>query len=216
MIFHAVQVVIHELNLHFQNILTDNVFGAGEDQVELGSIALFENNGGVVEEGLKDKIIATVVNIREEKTLKNTQHYRVDQVRLRTDYFNPSVFLNVYLLLSPTTANYGKALSELSRIIRFFQYKSVFTHENSAPVPGGVPVYDQMSEFKIMMDLCSPSFEELNHLWGTLGGRQFPSALYQMRLLELRHTDLLQGSGSVITDVQLGYESLEKFKPETL
>lgn len=215
MILHALHIVANELNLHFNNVLTDSLPGnpnpQPEDSVELGSIALIENNGGVVQESLQDKVIASVVNVCEEKTLRNTPFHRADATRLRTDYFNPSVFMNVYVLFSATSKNYEKAISEVSRIIRFFQFKHVFTHENSNQAGLLIPDYDKMTEFKIIMDLCSPSFEELNHLWGTLGGRQYPSVLYMMRLLEMRHSDLPTSGGGVITEIERNYSGLTKF-----
>jgi hypothetical protein len=36
------------------------------------------------------------------------------------------------------------------------------------------------------MDLYSPNMEEVNHLWGTLGGKQYPFVLYTLRMLELQ------------------------------
>ncbi len=215
MILHALHIIANELNLHFSNVLTDNLPGGPtpqqEDKVELGSIALIENNGGVVQENLQDRIIASVVNICEEKTLRNTPFHKTDAARLRTDYFNPPVFMNVYVLFSATSKNYEKAISEVSRVIRFFQFRHVFTHENTNQTGLIIPLYDRMTEFKIIMDLCSPNFEELNHLWGTLGGRQYPSVLYQMRLLEMRHTDLPTSGGGVIQEIERHYRGLTGF-----
>ncbi|GAB2765142.1 hypothetical protein GCM10027275_03040 [Rhabdobacter roseus] len=215
MILHAVKIIVHELNAHFENVLTDPLTSSpptGEDQVELGNIALLEGNGGTVKPELQNKIIATVVNMREEKTLKNTPHFRVNEASLRTEYFNPPIFLNSFLLFSATSGTYDKALSEISRIIRFFQFRSVFTHDtvNLAAVTG-VPAYDRLEEFKLIMELYSPSFEELNHLWGTLGGKQYPSVLYLMRLLELRHVPPQYEGGGVIEEIQRHYQPLTTY-----
>ena len=45
---------------------------------------------------------------------------------------------------------------------------------------------DQLESFKLIFDLYSPTLEEVNHLWGTLGGRQYPFVLYVLRMLELK------------------------------
>jgi hypothetical protein len=42
--------------------------------------------------------------------------------------------------------------------------------------------------------------EEVNHMWGTLGGKQYPFVLYSLRLLELKFKAAL-GEGGLITEV---------------
>ena len=117
------------------------------------------------------------------------------------------MFLNSCILFSATTTNsYENALIYLSRLIRFFQSKNVFTPYNSATVPISNP-YDEMTDFKLILDLYSPSFEEQNHFWGTLGGKQYPSVLYQMRLLELKRDEVVEGAG-VIEEIERRYKLL--------
>jgi len=35
--------------------------------------------------------------------------------------------------------------------------------------------------------LYTPTFEDLNYIWGTLGGKQYPSALYKLSLVTIYH-----------------------------
>jgi hypothetical protein len=42
--------------------------------------------------------------------------------------------------------------------------------------------------------------EEVNHLWGTLGGKQYPFVLYVLRMLDLKFKAVQHESG-VITEV---------------
>lgn len=216
MILHAAKIIVNELNTHFTITLTDpltNMPATQEDAIELGNIALAEGNGGVLNVNLQNKIIVTIVNLREDKVLKNTAHSRVDVPNLRTDYFNPPLFMNVFLLFSATSSDYSKSISEISRVVRFFQFRNIFTHNNSdLSIVNQIPLYDRMSEFKLILDLYSPSFEELNHLWGTLGGKQYPSVLYMMRMLELKHVPLTYEGGGVIQEVQRNYNPLTKFQ----
>ena len=80
--------------------------------------------------------------------------------------------------------------SRFSRALVFFQFRNVFTHENVDPqsITGGAPVndLDRLVEFKLIFNLWSPTLEEVNDMWGMLGGKQFPFALYSMRMLELK------------------------------
>jgi hypothetical protein len=95
-------------------------------------------------------------------------------------------------------------LLALSRVIRFFQFRNVFTQDNVAPssIDQGTPsnALDQLSSFKLIFDLYSPTMEEINHLWGTLGGKQYPFVLYTMRLLDLQFK-AIQSENSVITEI---------------
>ena len=91
-----------------------------------------------------------------------------------------------------------------TRAILFFQYRNVFTPENVDPssltANAPVNVLDRLDEFKLIFNLTSPTFEEVNHLWGTLGGKQFPSVLYSMRMLEMQFA-ASQGESGLITEV---------------
>ena len=59
---------------------------------------------------------------------------------------------------------------------------------------------DQLETFKLIFDIYSPTLEEVNHLWGTLGGKQYPFVLYTLRLLEMQFK-AIQAEGGMITKV---------------
>lgn len=199
MIIHALQLIRQELN----NFL--NSFGSNaSDEVHLGNISQLDIPEQGEASSLKNKIVITLVNIKEEKTLKNTPFSRRNDVTLKTEYFNPPVFLNLYLLISASQNSYTNALIFLSRIVSFFQSKNVFTHDNTLPVTpaSAVPATERMAEFKMILDLYAPSFEELNHIWGTLGGRQLPSVMYLVRLVEVKRAEA-PVEGSLIEEIQV-------------
>ncbi|MGV3589260.1 MAG: DUF4255 domain-containing protein [Adhaeribacter sp.] len=197
MISHALKILVSELNTFFNGIQP-----AVEDTVKLGNIAIIESPTGRDNADMHEKIVVTLVNLREEKTLKNGPYSFANNATLKTEYFNPPVFVNLFVLFSATANDYEKALTYISRLIRFFQSRNIFTHLNTnVNVTGGFIDYDKLSEFKLIVDLYSPTFEELNHLWGTLGGKQYPSVLYLMRLLELKHEVITEGD-AVITEIE--------------
>lgn len=196
MISHALTIVINELNRHLQ------VYGevSPPNEARLGNLS----------EGLspttvpRNMLILSVVNIKEEKTLKNIPNYVRDEVRLRVLYENPPVFLNFQVLVTATHENYLNALTLLSRGIRFFQFQNVFTPDTVSPasLTGNAPTnaLDQLESFKLIFDLYSPTMEEVNHLWGTLGGKQYPFVLYSLRMLDLKFRAVQSESG-LITEV---------------
>src|SRR5262245_32316607 len=201
MLSHALTIVINELEKH----LTDT-FGAGAviPQVRLGNIA--EGVGSGPNAGMvpRDVLAFSMVNIREEKTLKNVSNQVRNDATLRVVYENPPVFLNFHILVVSTHSIYANALLVLSRAIRFFQFKNVFDQDSVAPssLTTNAPAnpLDQLETFKLIFDLYSPTMEEVNHLWGTLGGKQYPFVLYTLRLLELKFK-AAQGEAGLITDV---------------
>ena len=202
MLSHALTIVINELERH----LTDT-YGAGAvtPQVRLGNIAEGVGNAapstGVVP---RDVLALSMVNIREEKTLRNVSNQIRNDATLRVLYENPPVFLNFHILMVATHSNYSNALLMLSRAIRFFQARKAFDQASVAPasMTTNEPAnpLDQLVTFKLIFDLYSPTMEEVNHLWGTLGGKQYPFVMYTLRVLELKFREV-QAEGSLITEV---------------
>jgi hypothetical protein len=91
--------------------------------------------------------------------------------------------MNLYLhvLFVANSTDYGDALARLSGIVKFFQGKRYFTPDNypaNAHEFGG-------ADFTLTADLASPTVDELNNLWGMLGGKQLPAVFYRFRLVEV-------------------------------
>jgi len=195
MISHALAIIVNELDRHFVD-----AYGAADGSVRLGNMAEGFTAGGVPREAL----ILSVVNIKEEKTLKNLPAYTRNDITLSAVYENPPVFLNFQILITATHTDYTNALLVLSRAIRFFQQQHVFTQDTVEPSsittnqPGN-PL-DQLESFRLIFDLYSASMEEVNHLWGTLGGKQYPFVLYVLRMLDLKFRTIQSESG-LITDI---------------
>jgi len=202
MLSHALTIVINELERHLSE-----VYGAPNvsPQVRLGNIAEGVGSGAANAGSVPRDILAvSMVNIREEKTLKNVPNQTRNDSTLRVVYANPPVFLNFHVLIVATHSSYSNALLMLSRAIKFFQMSNVFDQDSVAPAslttnaPG--QALDQLETFKLIFDLYSPTMEEVNHLWGTLGGKQYPFVLYTLRLLEMQFK-AAQAEGGLITDV---------------
>jgi hypothetical protein len=201
MLSHALTIVVNELTEHLKRYND-----AQPPQVGVGNLA--EGVGNVGANVPRDRLNLSVVNLKEEKALKNVPAYVRNDVTLKATYENPPAFLNFLILATATHANYSDGLLVLSRAIRFFQSQSVFTQDNVLPnsitMNGPANPLDRLSEFKLIFDLYSPSMEEVNYLWGTLGGKQYPSVLYVMRMLDLKFSAVQSESG-LITDVITDY-----------
>ncbi len=160
-----------------------------QDDVILHNIALMESDS---QADLNNKIVITLVNTEEESTLKNNSNV------LRTpkgiQYVEPPVFLNLYILISSTLGQdlqdaYEFALGRLSLVIQFFQAKKSFTVKNSPFTTisndSNIP-QESKDELKLNVELYTLTFEQINHLWGSLGGKQVPFAMYKIRLVSIK------------------------------
>ena len=160
-----------------------------ELQAYITSADVFVDNIGLLEttnsDSLTKRVIITLVNIEEESTLKNGSTVKKGFSGMSAIYENPPVFLNLYVLITCNYSgiDYVHALERLSAVVRFFQSRNSFTFP---PVSGGtaaVPVDNP--DLKITLELYTLTFEQINHLWGSLGGRQVPFVMYKLRLVAL-------------------------------
>ncbi len=149
--------------------------------IELENIALWES-GSDQDKSLDGKVIFTLLRLEEETALKNEPYFKVNDVRV--EFKNPPVNLNLYLLIAANCETYGKSLLSISKAIEFFQGKKVFTQSNTVFDRSNVS-FGKLDNFKFILELYNPSFEELNNVWGTLGGRQFPSVIYKIQLIQI-------------------------------
>lgn len=188
MIRTALESVLSELKEHFQIAM-----GSDEDLVVEGNMATFESaEGGNAK--LNNKIVCSLVNLEEEKVLKNGPTYTVKNGV--TKQHNPIIYLNLYILFSSTKSeNYLLGLADLSRVITFFQGKNVFDHSNTQGLPEQIE--------KVIFDIHTLNFEYLNHLWGILGGKYYPSVLYKARLIPI------EAQAGTLTSVITGIETKE-------
>ena len=176
MIKSALQYIKEELS----NFLVKDLSDTGVE-VELGNIALFETEGSTA---IDEKLVVSLVNIEEESTLKNTKNIQ-RTLSGGIDYTRPPVFLNLYLLFSCNYANYETALNRLGNVILFFQQRRRFDLKSTTTSTNENLISDRNLGFRLTFELYTLTFEQINHMWGALGGRQIPSAMYKARLIEI-------------------------------
>jgi hypothetical protein len=162
-----------------------------KDDIILHNIALLDSESSG---DLSNKVVITLVNTEEESTLKNKSNV------LRTingvQYVEPAVFLNLYILVTATLGDdlqdaYEFALNRLSLVFQFFQAKKSFTVKNSPfnSISTDANISQEIKdEIKLNVELYTLTFEQINHLWGSLGGKQVPFAMYKIRLVRIQES----------------------------
>lgn len=165
-------------------------------QIVLGNVAQLDRQDVATE--LDNHLVLSLVNLEEERTLKNGRAV-ANAGPGDVVYRNPPIHLNLYLLFAANYRNYETALKRLAQVLTFFQGKSKFTLANS---PGSLPQQSAITEFSLAMDLVSLTFEQVNHLWGFLGAKEVPFVLYRGRLISISDQRVLEGGGR-IRDIEL-------------
>lgn len=165
MISDALEYIRRELRTHL---------GVTDGEVVIDSARVMNTTG-------PQGALITLINIEEESALRNTPH--VVQTAGRPQYREPSVHMNLFVLFSFDFTDYGASLLNLSRTIEMFQDRRFMAASNASPgitFPAGIE--------RLLFEHHNMSFEALNNLWSVMGGSHFPSVIYKIRLVELRHT----------------------------
>lgn len=195
MLYESMHILKEQLDKYFSDIGLSRT-------TELQNIALWES-GKDDESRLSEKLIITLLRLEEEATLKNSPHVKINENK--TEYRNPPVHLNLYLLIAANFKNYDTSLISISKVIEFFQGKKVFTSSNTVYNRDNV-AFEVLDDFRFILEIYSPSFEELNNIWGTLGGRQMPSVIYKVQLIQierdkkLAESELITHIGGTLND----------------
>jgi hypothetical protein len=196
-----------DLALIFLNTQLDNYLRAKLDPadsspfVQLANIAWNDSETSASATGANGSSSAfiTLVNIEEDRISKSPEGYS----RMSNNsivYKNPKIFLNLFLLFSVNLSSYPESLKRLSYIIQFFQYKNVFTTLNSPGLPAGVE--------KLILDLSTLSFQDMNNLWGILGSKYLPSVMYKLRLIKISE-EFTEGDASLIHEIVVNDKTLQ-------
>ncbi len=189
MIYDTLQILKEQVEAYFTQV------GLGKI-LTLENIALWESGSDDATK-VEDKVVMTLLRLEEESTLKNIPSYKIKDDK--TEYFNPPVNLNLFVLFSANCDTYDKSLRSISRVIEFFQGKKVFTSGNTIYNRTNVSL-DVLEYFKFILEMYTPGFEELNNIWGTLGGRQLPSVIYKVQIIQIKQDKKL-AAAQVITHV---------------
>lgn len=189
MIFEVLQIITEEVN-NFFNIEIE------EKPVSLDNIAFIESEAND-NSSTSNNVILSLLHTEEEATLKNISNHQIEGTKVV--YKNNKVYLNLYIMFSINRSDYTESLKSISKIIEFFQSKRVFTQNNTS-FDRELDGMDKVKDFRFTVELFSPSFEEMNFIWGTLGGKQYPSVIYKVNVLEIER-DITQSEGSLITEI---------------
>ena len=141
-------------------------------------------------------VIISLVKFSEETTLRNGRFSKVTS-SFKVEYKNRPIYSNLFLLFTAVNTDYESSLITLTEVIEFFQANTIFTE-----LDGESDNLDD-EKFRIIMEHQNLSLEQVNHLWGFLGGKQKPSVLYKARLVPIEAKDQISGRGEPILEINI-------------
>ncbi|MFT3794673.1 Pvc16 family protein [Flavobacterium sp.] len=168
--------------------------------INIANIAMLNDGDEFVES--KTAIVMSVVNIEEDRTLKNQSVY-LRETRTETEIMrhrHPTQHLIISLLFSSYNkdlSKYLEGLEKLKSIIGYFQQNNSFYYKDNNSELIEYPAFlakteaQQQHYSRITIEPVSLGMDQLNQMWSCLGSRYMPSMLYKMRLY------LVQGNVTV-------------------
>jgi hypothetical protein len=132
-----------------------------------------------------DFVIMTLVNTEEETVGKSQLPY-FKTADDKLSVLNPDIKLNLYIQFAAFSDKsvgnqtpYSRALKLLDQVVFFFQYRNVFSGSQ-------YPMLQDGGIEKLIIEPVSLTFEQLNHLWATMGAKYLPSVIYKCRTITFR------------------------------
>ncbi len=144
--------------------------GAANPEVKFPSAL----SGGESVDFEKSALNFLMINLEEENTLRQADIF-LHKKNGNTFPAPPEIRLNLYLLFVANMADYPTSMDLLSRVIRFFQARRVFDHNNTPQLPAEIE--------KLSAELITLPFAQQNEVWNALRTSYKPSLLYKVRMV---------------------------------
>jgi hypothetical protein len=168
MIYEVIQTITDGLNIFFKTRLRTI-----EDKAVISGIV---NQDGSVAQLEENKVLITLISVEKEPTT----------VGLKKDG-KQRVHINFYVLFSCyfSNANYSEAL-------KFLDFTMNYLNDNSSIdiAESGLLKSTSSGGLKVQVELESLSLDQISHLWGAIGAKTMPSALYKIRMIPLDSNSL--------------------------
>lgn len=164
-------------------------FELTQDKVQLSSIV--KQDGKQDPELEDDSISIMLINVQEESAMQSPTKY-LNPENEEFSSVNPDMNINLGILVIVNFTHYEESLKFLTAVMGFFQSRQMFSSENSVD-------FNLEGIDKIRIRFISQTQEQQNHLWGSLGAKYMPSALYKVRLLKIQENEIRERVPQITT-----------------
>lgn len=160
----------------------------------------------------KSPLILSIVNIEEDRTLKNQSVYlkEADHKINISRYKNPTQHLIFSILFSSYVEEsdlYLAGIEKLNLLINYFQQNNTFYYKSDDTELIYYPDFmskteaEKLNYSKITFETTSLTMEQLNQMWSYLGSKYMPSILFKMRLYPVQVDTIIKDE--VIKEVKI-------------
>jgi hypothetical protein len=133
---------------------------------ESGRIALGENRIGL-----------NLVCIEEDRTLKQAAP-EFSAGTAEPAARQPVLRINAVAMFAAYFKQYDQALKAISLVLQFLQSHALFRPEVTPRLDARFP--------RVSLELLTLSYEQLNQIWGFVGGKQLPSVFCRIRTITIQ------------------------------
>ena len=152
--------------------------GYSDIKVKLDSISKDGDNSG---------LYLSLLRIEEETSIKPQTVFRYQNDRITGKATNPDICLNLFVLVSAFTKDYGTGLQLISDVIYWVNTIDHSVTEVSNPSDSNDNSYKSKipSVSELSIELQSLNMEQTNSLWQTIGTKIVPAVVYKIRMLRI-------------------------------
>jgi hypothetical protein len=135
-----------------------------------------------------NKVSVTLVNLEPDSTLRKVlaDWMSTGDELLRR---NPAIQLNLLVLFAAHFSDYPESLNVLTAVLTFFEDRNVFTPQNSPRLA--------LAFERLTLELVPTSQQDVRFLWGTLGPRYAPGAVYRLRMSTLQKSKVQESTPAI-------------------
>jgi hypothetical protein len=142
---------------------------------------------------VQDKIHLSLVNVEEERILKDVTYTR--RMNPGDNFYsvvNPELHLNLYVLVTYQYEgqNYEEALKQLGNVVTVLQGKYVFSKPDFMK-----PAYEVLQQ--IVVELYTQTLDQNSNMWQALGEKLTTSLLYKMRVIAIQANKVLDSAQEI-------------------
>lgn len=189
MIIDALKFLAEEINKY----LAQKIGVSTDTRISLGNVAFLTDSKN------PNNALLSLINVEEDKVSR--QHENFTRTVTGVTYKAPPLLLNIYVLFSFNLSEYTESIKWLSYILQFFQFQPSFNQVTH-------PELEKYKIEKLVVELHSMNFEQINHLWSVSGGKYMPSVMYKVKQLIIDEDAAISEAG-FIKDIRFN----DKVKP---
>jgi hypothetical protein len=220
------QLVANFITMNISKIFSNLVLKIKSDpnanslDIAIANIATLEDTSKL--NLTKSPLILSIVNIEEDRTLKNQSVYlkETDHKVNISRYKNPTQHLIFSILFSSYVEEsdlYLAGIEKLNLLINYFQQNSTFYYKSDDTELIYYPDFmskteaEKLNYSKITFETTSLTMEQLNQMWSYLGSKYMPSILFKMRLYPVQADTIIKDE--VIKEVKINLWENDKNNP---